>query len=338
MSEWEEHWTAQQSMLANRLRKNKRRLKSWLRREQVSCYRLYDCDIPEIPFAIDVYDDHLHISEYRRRHSYSEEEHAMWAEWMLESIRETVGIERDKIFVKLRQRQKGRQQYEKVSEETYRIQVEEGGHQFWINLSDYLDTGLFLDHRITRRMVGEESNGKRLLNLFAYTGSFTVYAAAAGATHTTTVDMSRTYLRWTQKNLELNHLWGEQHRLIHSDVFAFLQEQQRSSERYDLIVLDPPTYSASKRMEGTLDIQRDHVWLLERGMALLAPGGTLYFSTNFRKFQLDEEKLQDIDMTEITSQTIPPDFRDRIHRCWTMCRTQKTDRRPANSGRPSRRK
>ncbi len=318
MNELELKWRSQQEMLSNRLRKNKRKLKSWLKREKHTCYRLYDMDIPEIPFAIDVYEDHLHIAEYRRRHSYTDDEHAMWMEWMLEVISETLDVERHLIFTKTRQRQKGKAQYEKLGEETYRMEVSEGGHLFWANLSDYLDTGLFLDHRITRKRVEDEAAGKRFLNLFAYTGAFTVYAAAGGAAQTTTVDMSKTYLRWARENLELNDLWGRQHRLIHSDVFAFLNAPERGWDEYDLIVMDPPTYSASKRMEGTLDIQRDHVWLLNKTIALLATGGVLYFSNNFRKFDLDEDALEGVSVTEITHQTIPPDFREQIHRCWRI--------------------
>lgn len=318
MTDWQTRWQNQQQMLAHRLQKNRRRLKSWLHREKVSCYRVYDFDIPEIPLAIDIYHEYVHVSEYNRNHPYTEEEHQLWLECMQESICETLGVSYIHVFLKQRERQKGKSQYEKVSEESFRTQVVEAGHSFWVNLSDYLDTGLFLDHRITRGLVQREALGKRFLNLFAYTGSFTVYAAAGGATQTTTVDMSRTYLQWAQQNLELNHMAGPQHELIQSDVFAFLQEAKQQRKTFDLIVLDPPTFSTSKRMQGTLDIQRDHVGLLQQVLDLLAPHGVIYFSTNLRKFHLDTEAFLDLQITDITQQTIPPDFRSNIHQCWRI--------------------
>jgi len=239
----------------------------------------------------------------------------------LEAISEALFVDRGDIYVKLRERQKGEQQYEKQAEEGARIAVEEGGHQFYVNLTDYLDTGLFLDHRTTRAMVQAEAEGVRFLNLFSYTGAFSVYAAAGGARSTTSVDMSRTYTLWAQDNLELNGFRGRRHRCIQSDVFAFLKDPARQDERYDLIVLDPPTYSKSKRMQGDFDIQRDQVFLIRTTLDLLAPGGRLYFSTNFRKFRLHEPAFADVAWEEITHRTIPEDFRrSDIHRCWLMHR------------------
>jgi 23S rRNA G2069 N7-methylase RlmK/C1962 C5-methylase RlmI len=317
----EEIWAEQAQMLANRLRKKQRHLRKWAKRNQITCYRVYHLDVPEIPFSIDRYNDKLYVSEWkRRRYPHEPEQHPLWIEWMLETICETLEVDRSDLFLKQRERKKGKSQYEKVSTEQHRMLVEESGLKFWVNLSDYLDTGLFLDHRNTRQMVREEAEGKRVLNLFAYTGSFTVYAAAGGATHTTTVDMSKTYLHWAHDNLEANELDGRQHRLIHSDVFAFLKDEARNREEYDLIVLDPPTYSASKRMEGTLDVQRDHFFMIRRCLELLSPGGVLYFSTNFRKFSLDDNAVRAAaSCEEITNRSVPEDFKhSQIHRCWRI--------------------
>lgn len=318
--EFEAKWTQQGHTLANRLRKKQRHLRKWARRNQVTCYRIYHLDVPDLPFSIDWYHDALYISEWKKRHTHPEELHPIWLEWMYETICEALEIEREQLFIKQRERQKGVQQYEKFGEERQRHTVEEGGLQFWVNLTDYLDTGLFLDHRTTRGMVRAEAQGKRVLNLFAYTGSFSVYAADGGATHTTTVDMSNTYVQWAKDNMLLNGFEGEQHTFVQSDVFAFLKDAARNQEQYDLIVLDPPTFSNSKRMDGSFDVQRDHVFLVQRCLELLAPEGILYFSNNFKKFSLDEEAVREAsEYKEITHKTIPEDFRgSKIHCCWRI--------------------
>ena len=305
---YETRWAQQAEMLGNRLQKRQRHLRKWARRNQIQCYRVYHWDIPEVPYSIDWYDDKLYVSEWHKYHDHPLDQHEMWREWMLEAIAESLFVDRSDLYLKLRERQRGSQQYEKLAAEKSRMVVEEGGHKFYVNLTDYLDTGLFLDHRITRGMVQAQAEGKRVLNLFAYTGAFSVYAAAGGARSTTTVDMSHTYLDWAQANLELNGLTGRQHRIIHSDVFSFLKDPVRQKELYDIIVLDPPTYSKSKRMDGDFDIQRDQVFLIRSVLDLLKPDGVLYFSTNFRKFSLYEPAFEDVEWEEITHKTIPEDF------------------------------
>lgn len=319
---WEAKWEEQARMLGNRLQKKQRHLRKWARRNKVSCYRVYHLDIPELPFSIDWYGDKLHISEWRRNHPHPPEQHPLWQEWMLEAICDALHVDREDMYLKLRERQKGKKQYEKVAQEQERMVVEESGHQFYVNLTDYLDTGLFLDHRTTRQMVEQEAAGKKMLNLFCYTGAFTVYAAAGGATHTTSVDLSKTYLHWAQDNLVLNDLAGRHHRVIHSDVLAYLRDPVRERERYDIIVLDPPTVSKSKRMEGDFDIQRDYPFMVDRCLSMLSAGGHLYFSNNFRGFVFDEAVFAKASTwEEITHKTIPEDFRNsNIHRCWLATR------------------
>jgi 23S rRNA (guanine2445-N2)-methyltransferase / 23S rRNA (guanine2069-N7)-methyltransferase len=221
------------------------------------------------------------------------------------------------IFLKVRKPQKGLLQYEKQAEHGEFFEVREGPCRFLVNLSDYLDTGLFLDHRPTRRLIGELARGRRFLNLFGYTGTASVRAALGGAATTTTVDLSRTYLDWARRNMALNGIEGERHRFIQADCLRWLE---RERQRHDLIFLDPPTFSSSKRMQGHFDVQRDHLNLIRKALARLAPGGILLFSTNFRNFRLNEAALADVSVEDITDRTIPRDFQrnPRIHRCWTI--------------------
>ncbi len=312
---------ARAEMLANRLRKNQRRLRSWSRKLGVSCYRLYDRDIPEIPLAVDWYEGRLHVSEYARGEGPEEAEgddrDGPSAELaaLLRAAAEALAVPLDDCFLKERRRQRGKAQYGRVERSDERLAVQEGGLLFWVNLRDYLDTGLFLDHRPTRALVRAEAEGKRVLNLFAYTGSFTVYAAAGGAAHTTSVDLSQRYLDWASDNLVLNGLAGPQHELLRADVLSYLRDAPAAS--FDLVVLDPPTFSNSKRMQGVLDLQRDQEALLQGAARLLAPGGQIFFSTNFRRFRLEEAALAGLVAHDISDLTVPPDFRDRrIHRCW----------------------
>ncbi len=304
-------------MFANRLTKMLRHWGKWARRQGISCYRVYDKDIPEFPLAVDVYENILHVAEYARDHGMTPEAHADWLEGCVRTLSQVFDIHPKLIYLKYRQRQKGLRQYERFARVGAEYIVRENGLKFIINPSDYLDAGLFLDHRNTRQMVRSEANGKRVLNLFAYTGSFSVYAAAGGATETVTVDMSNTYLQWADRNLALNGFANEQHRLLQADVMSWLGEPVQ--EKWDLIILDPPTFSNSKRMDGTLDVQRDHVELLHRVLKRTAPGGIIYFSTNYRRFKLDQEAVRAADIQDISKKTVPDDFRNkRIHQCFRI--------------------
>lgn len=320
------HTARHAEMLANRLRKTRRHRTRWARRQSLDAFRLYDRDIPEIPLAIDLYGGHLHIAEYARRGGLRGPGGDGDGEvgWVAEMARVAAAVHEvaaDKVFTKTRRRMRGSDQYERLGAAGTTVVVQERGLSFRCNLSDYLDTGLFLDHRPTRALVAAEAAGKRVLNLFCYTGSFTVYAAAAGARATTSVDLSNTYLDWTGDNLSLNGLAGPQHQLVRDDVLVWLGAEASRGGRYDLIVLDPPTFSTSKRMTETLDIQRDHVALVQAALKLLDAGGVLWFSTNARRFRLVEAAFAGAAFGDMTAQTIPDDFRDRsIHRCWRAVR------------------
>ena len=313
-------------MFANRLAKNLKRLRSWTQREEISCYRAYDADMPEYAFAIDVYG----TIEPEERWLYVQE-YAAPAEIELESVRrrrgevlatlpEATGVPAERIQLRTRRRTKRGEQYEKLDEQAHFHIVREAGLRFLVNFEDYLDTGLFLDHRLTRARLRAAARGKRFLNLFAYTGTATVYAAAGGAAGTTSVDLSRTYLDWAQRNLSLNGLAGAAHRFVQDDCRAWLAGMARSSERFDLVFLDPPTFSNSKRMEGVLDIERDHAELIAACMRLLAPAGLLVFSTNAQKFRLDETLAQRFAVRDVSAATVPKDFErnPRIHRCYEI--------------------
>lgn len=271
--------------------------------------------------ALDLYEQRAHLQEFDTGWQIGEEEHARWAEEVRKAASEALELPLSVIVFKQRRRQRGLAQYEKTGAQGEDFIVHEGGHRFIVNLEEYLDTGLFLDHRNTRRMVQERAEGKRFLNLFAYTGSFTVYAAAGGAIRSTTVDLSNTYQDWARRNFELNGMDLEQHRLVRADVFSFLADAVGRGERYDLIVMDPPSFSNSKKMSGVLDVQRDHALLISQCLKLLSDGGELFFSTNLRSFQLDEAALETKNVREISGQTVPEDYRNKkIHRCWLICR------------------
>ncbi len=317
---------------ANRLRKMAKHVGTWARRTGVTCYRVYDADLPDYNVAIDVYrgagpDEGrtwVHMAEYAPPPGV---DHARSAERLRTAASvaaEVLGVAAADVFVKRRERQRGSSQYVRLSASGVTATVAEGGLLFEVDLADYLDTGLFLDHRETRAWVRELAEGARFLNLFAYTGSVTVYAAAGGALTTTTVDLSRTYLEWARRNLAMNGFEGAGHTLVRADVLAWLQEAQGRADRYDLIFCDPPTFSNSKRMDGTWDVQRDHVALLTGVAELLADGGTLVFSCNRRRFELDEASLVAAGLTvrDVTRRTTPKDF-DRTppaHLCWTLRR------------------
>lgn len=304
----------------NRLQKVDRHISKWARRQGVTCYRIYDNDLTNFPLVIDRYEQAVHVAEYHRHHSLDEFQHQAWLEACLDIIAKILEVPRFLVFFKERKRQKGQQQYEKVDTEKQQRLVQENGLNFLVNLSDYLDTGLFLDHRITRQMVREEAEGKHFLNLFAYTGSFTVYAAAGGALSTTTVDLSNTYLDWAKANLSVNNFAdqiGQKHYLIKADVKQYLDTLR--SGQFDLVVMDPPTFSNSKMMREVLDTQRDHVDLLNQVIFATRPGGTIYFSTNYRSFKLDEANIKGVEIEDISQRTIPQDFRNKkIHRCFRL--------------------
>jgi 23S rRNA (guanine2445-N2)-methyltransferase / 23S rRNA (guanine2069-N7)-methyltransferase len=306
---------------ANRLNKNYRHFGRWARREGIGAWRVYDADLHEYNFAIDVYESdkrYVHVQEYQAPSSIDPRRAQNRLAQALAVIPEVLGVESAQVFYKQRRRQKGGAQYEKLGEGGAFHEVREGPCRLLVNFTDYLDTGLFLDHRLTRAMLGEMAKGKRFLNLFAYTGAATVHAALGGALSTTTVDMSRTYLDWARRNQELNGVRGRNHELVQADVLRWLDEKHR--ERYHLIFLDPPTFSRSKRMEDTLDIQRDHVALIEAAARLLEPDGVLIFSTNLRKFELDKDALSAFTIRDITRATIPKDFErnPRIHQCFRI--------------------
>ena len=300
-------------MFRNRLVKVQRHLSRQARRQGIECYRLYDHDLPEFPLRLEWYGASVYISEYKRYHGLTEEQHAHWMEQVLQVVSEVLQIPVEAIHWKLRQRKTGRQgQYQKLSEEKTFLEVNEGGLCFWVNLTDYLDTGLFLDHRLTREMVRQDARGKRVLNLFAYTGSFSVYAAAGGATEVCTVDLSKTYLDWSARNMQLNGFQGSAYSFLQADVKALLPTI--AAQRYDLIVLDPPTFSNSQRMEELLDVQRDHVSLIRECLRMLTPKGKLYFSTNYKRFQLAVDALPQAEIKDITRATTPFDFEGRLDR------------------------
>lgn len=302
-------------MFRNRLTKVYRHLNRVARRQGVSCYRVYDHDLPEFPFCIERYADRLYVAEYERRHGLTEEEHQDWFAASLAIMADVMEVDpAEQVYSKLRRRKQGRLgQYQKLQEEKEEFEVEENGLKFLVNLTDYLDTGLFLDHRLTRARVREEAAGKRVLNLFAYTGSFSVYAAAGGASRVVTADLSNTYLQWARRNLHLNGFDDpEKYPLLQADVLALLGQLEPGS--FDLIIMDPPTFSNSKKMEGFLDIQRDHVQLINQCLQLLDLGGVLYFSTNARKFQLQESAIDSTNIKDITRATTPFDFEGRLFR------------------------
>jgi 23S rRNA (cytosine1962-C5)-methyltransferase len=309
------------SAFANRLAKNYKHYAKWARRQGLDAWRVYDKDVPQFPFAVDLYGGKVHLQEYDTGWEMGDDEYRAWIDAVAAAIEQVTGIPAAAVTLKNRRRQKGVSQYEKVGREGDDFVVEEFGQRFIVNLDRYLDTGLFLDHRNTRKRVREEAAGKRFLNLFAYTGSFTVYAGAGGAVSSETVDMSNTYQDWSRRNFELNGLDLDKHQLVRADVFQYLEQAVDEGKQFDLIVMDPPTFSNSKKMRDILDVQRDHVWLIDYAMALLAPGGWLYFSNNLRTFQLDQRLSDDYQIRDLSAQSVPEDFRNRkIHQCWRISR------------------
>ena len=317
---------SQAEMFANRLRKNLKKLTRWVKQNQVHCYRLYDADLPEYAVAVDVYQGEriwVNVQEYEPPKTIDPAKANQRLAGALREIVKVLEIPAGQVFLKIRRKQKSTDQYEKLSDSRHFHVVEEGGCKFWVNFEDYLDTGLFLDHRPMRLLIQQQAKGKRFLNLFAYTGSATVHAAIGGAASSITVDMSNTYLDWARRNFILNGIHGN-HKLIRANCLEWLdgQADAKPKPQFDLIFLDPPTFSNSKKMDEIFDIQKDHVQLIRNAAALLAVGGKLYFSTNFRRFKMDKEALKDLVMEDISREMIPEDFsRDaRIHYCWRISR------------------
>lgn len=301
-------------MFANRLQKNLKQLGKWARREGVECYRLYDADMPEYALAVDLYRDWVHVQEYAAPRSIDPEKAQARLLDALAAIPQALGVAQNRVVIKRRERQVGTKQYQRQAAQGQFMEVVEGGVKLLVNLTDYLDTGLFLDHRPLRLRLQKEAAGKRFLNLFCYTATATVHAAKGGARSTTSVDLSKTYLDWARRNLSLNG-FSDKHRLEQANVMEWLQVDR---QEYDLVFIDPPTFSNSKRMEGVFDVQRDHIELIDLAMARLARGGVLYFSNNFRKFQLDEGLAARYQVEEISAQTLDADFarNPKIHRAW----------------------
>lgn len=316
------------NMLANRLRKNLKHLGRWRKRGQIHCYRLYDADLPEYALAIDVYEDAnnearpwIHVQEYEAPKKMDISVTRERLRIALAVIIDVLEIPDKQLFLKVRRQQKGQSQYEKLADSQDFVEVMEGGNRFLVNFKNYLDTGLFLDHRITRGLLHTLAAGKSFLNLFAYTGSATVYAARGGATSSLTVDMSRTYLDWARRNMALNGYEGSAHHYLQTDCIEWL-DQIEKKHRFDLIFLDPPSFSTSKRMHATFDVQRDHVRLLQKTCRLLNPDGILIFSNNRRKFKLDQAALPELQIENISRATLPKDFErnPKIHHCWKIQR------------------
>ncbi|MCF6338727.1 MAG: bifunctional 23S rRNA (guanine(2069)-N(7))-methyltransferase RlmK/23S rRNA (guanine(2445)-N(2))-methyltransferase RlmL [Gammaproteobacteria bacterium] len=319
-------------MFANRLRKNLKQLSRWRKQQSISCYRAYDADMPEYAFAIDVYETvasaqstqeagrWIIVQEYAAPGSIDVRKVRVRREQVLAVLPQVFEVPEIQVVLKTRERQRGSNQYEKQSETRRFHEVQEGPCRLWVNFEDYLDTGLFLDHRITRSLLGELAAGRSFLNLFAYTGVASVHAALGGASTTTTVDMSRTYLDWAARNMALNGLRGEAHQMVQEDCLLWIDKALLRGLRFGVIFLDPPTFSNSKRMEASFDIQRDHVELIQKTAALLEPDGVLIFSNNFRRFKMDIQGLSGLDVEDMTASTFPKDFERnaKIHRCWKI--------------------
>lgn len=307
-------------MVLNRFKKNQRKLDGWRKKSGISCYRLYDADIPEYAVAVDIYDQSIYVQEYAPPNTISEKVARERFAEIKQAVKEFSASFRGKIHYKERRRQKGDSQYQRLNEgPSETIQVSEGNAHFEVNLSDYLDTGLFLDHRPVRSLIGDMVKGKTFLNLFCYTAAASVQAALAGASSSLSIDMSNTYLDWAQRNFDLNSLRSSKHQLLRADCLKWLEAD---SEQYDVILLDPPTFSNSKKMDSVLDIQRDHGDMIRATMAKLAPEGILIFSNNFRKFKMDELTLRQFDCENITPKTLDVDFErnPRIHNVWLITR------------------
>jgi 23S rRNA G2069 N7-methylase RlmK/C1962 C5-methylase RlmI len=311
----------QSLFFANRVVKRDRHLRKWARKTGTDCYRVYDRDIPEVPLSLDRYGDAAVLYLYERPYDKPDDEEAAWLELMAGAAASSLKIARSALIIKTRRRLGLDDQYERTEADAQVARqrvVRENGLSFIVNINDYIDTGLFMDHRPAREIISGMASGKRVLNLFCYTGSFSVYALAGGATHVVGVDLSNTYLAWAERNIELNDLGLERYRGVRADVSAFLATEATRGARYDLIVLDPPTFSNSKKMESFLDVARHWPELVRACLAVLDPGGTVLFSTNARSLRLDADALPEAKIVDISEKTIPEDFRGHPHRTWLI--------------------
>ncbi len=325
-------------MFLNRLKKNYKHLKKWARKNNISCYRVYDADIPQYAVAIDIYDKWIHVQEYQAPKTVDKNKAFQRINDVIDVVADVLETRQEYVVLKVRKRQEGTSQYQKQDRKDFKITVSENQLQFLVNMYDYIDTGLFLDHRVTRQLIKKMAAGKNFLNLFAYTGSVTVYAAAGNANTTTTVDMSNTYLDWARENMALNG-YGEtdayagsrsaygkaaaKHCFIRDDCLRWMTDSIEKNKKYDLIFIDPPTFSNSKKMDTSLDINRDHVALLSGCLALLEENGIIIFSTNAKGFKLDQNLSDDCFIKEITNITTTEDFRRKpSHRCWCLAKQQ----------------
>ncbi len=310
-------------MFENRLKKNIKHIARWARKNDISCYRVYDADIPQYSFAIDLYENWAHIQEYEPPKTVDATKAFHRMNDATSIVADILDVDTNHVVVKTRKKQSGSDQYDRQDEKKRFVSVNEFGLKFKVNLYDYLDTGLFPDHRKVRQLIYKISNGKSFLNLFAYTGTATVYAAAGGARSTTTVDMSNTYLEWAQENFRLNKIKGRQHQFIRADCMQWVWDAKREGHSYQVIFLDPPTFSNSKKMTQTLDISRDHVELINLTMKLLDDEGILIFSCNAKRFMLDEEKLSDYSIQNVTGLTTSEDFKRKpLHKCWCLSKKE----------------
>ena len=315
-------------MFANRLKKNYKHLKKWARKNDVSCYRVYDADIPQYAVAIDKYENWVHVQEYQAPKTVDKNKAFLRINDVIDVVADILETKQQYVVLKVRKKQEGSAQYQKQDKKEYTTTVTENGLKFIVNMYDYIDTGLFLDHRYTRQLVKKLANKRSFLNLFAYTGSVTVYAAAGGAANTTTVDMSNTYLNWAQENMSINGYTGnvyteKQHKFVREDCLKWIQQAIDENKKYQLIFIDPPTFSNSKKMDTSLDINRDHAALLSGCLALLEEDGQIIFSTNAKSFKLDESLKEDCFIKEITSMTTTEDFRRKpLHRCWCLAKQE----------------
>ena len=300
------------------MRKNYRHIRKWAKRTWTNCFRVYDRDIGAYPLAIDYYDGKFCIHYFSKSRDEETIPTALQKE-AIDAVCSTFNVSPLQIYWKTRFKREKREQYEKSASLQEYFTVLEYGVKFQVNLQDYLDTGLFLDHRETRQIVAKEAIGKRLLNLFAYTCSFSVHAAVKGAAYTKSVDMSNRYTQWGRENFDLNGIDAKSHPIIRADCLQFLDEELNCGGKYGVIVIDPPTISRSKKMRQMFDVQIDYPILLRKALLLLAPGGVIFFSTNLRTFQLDESLFENARFQEISQKTLPIDFHDpKIHRCWKV--------------------
>lgn len=309
------------SMFINRLKKNYKHLKKWARKNNINCYRVYDADLPQYAVAIDKYEQWLHVQEYQAPKTVDKNKAFQRINDVIDVVADILETKQEHVVLKTRKKQGGLAQYEKQDKKDHKVVVTESGLKFIINMYDYIDTGLFLDHRYTRQLIKKLAKKRSFLNLFAYTGSVTVYAAAGGASTTTTVDMSNTYLNWAQENLSINGYSGDRHRFVRDDCLHWLKQAVEENKKYQLIFIDPPTFSNSKKMSRSLDIGRDHFELLKDCLSLLTDDGQIIFSTNAKNFKLDEKIKDCCFIREITAITTTEDFRRKpLHRCWCLAK------------------